>query len=49
MMLAKDPVNRGTWDDIKKHAWWSTPVVDKSLLKKDTGGNKHFDFDKLKH
>jgi serine/threonine protein kinase len=50
MMLQKDPVGRATWDDVRKHAWWSTPVVEKPVGQvAAAGGNAHFDFNKLLH
>lgn len=29
-ILQKDPVHRIWWDELKKHAWWTTPVKDDS-------------------
>ena len=27
IILMKDPVQRCTWDELKNHPWWKTPVV----------------------
>ena len=48
-LLQKDPVFRCTWDEIKGHEWFSTPLDSSS--DKDKGAaapGGHFSFDTLK-
>jgi serine/threonine protein kinase len=43
-LLEKDPVERITWDELKKHPWWKTPVTTPSAA----NPNKFFDSRKKK-
>lgn len=50
-LLQKDPVFRCTWDEIKDHEWFSTPLEtspEKDVSKQQTPGAGHFSFGTLK-